>query len=121
MSHVHRWIADRDCTEIGPTVCLRPTHHGGSEHITNADGSMAGGPVEHLAGFILAYDWPGEDERLEGGVNVDPHFADHATWAMTGSLEGGDLTLSPSIQCYLMDGKTPSIHGYVRNGKWESA
>lgn len=121
MSHKHDRHVDKGCTEIGPTVCLRPTVHGGSADITNADGSIAGGETEHLAGFIVAYDWPGEEFRLEGGVMVDLHFGDRAIWQMTGSLEGGDLTLSPSIQAYLDDGQTPSIHGWVRDGKWVPA
>lgn len=107
------------CTDVGPNVCLRPTVHGGDPDITNADGTIAGGPTEHLAGFIVGYDWPGIEYRLEGAVSVDPHLGP-ALWAMSGSLEGGDLTLSPSIQAYDNDRK-PTVHGFVRDGKWVPA
>ena len=104
-AHRHPYDDDPRCTEVGPTVCLRPTIHGDDEH---------------LAGFIVAYDWPGSGVRLEGAVSVDPHLGS-VLWSMTGSLEGGDLTLSPSIQAY--DSRDPSgrkatIHGYVTNGAW---
>lgn len=126
MSHRHApWHEDLErCTEVGPTVCLRPTVHGGNPDVTNsADGSIAGGPVEHLYGFIVAYDWPGAEWRLEGAVCVDPDQAG-ARWTMTGSLEGGDLTLAPSIQAYDSrdtSARTPTIHGWVRNGIWVTA
>ena len=117
MTHQH---PSERCVDIGSGVCLRPTVHGGDPDVTNsADGSMAGGPEEHVAGFIVAYEWPGEDERLEGAVGVNCHRDDG--WSMTGSLEGGDLTLEPSIQAYHPDGRTPTIHGYVRGGKWVPA
>lgn len=113
MSHQH---PSERCTDIGSGVCLRPTVHGGNPDITeSATGEIAGGPTEHLYGFIVAYEWPGSDERLEGAVAVDPHS--EVRWGMTGSLEGGDLTLTPSIQAYDIDQK-PTIHGYVTNGKW---
>lgn len=124
--HAHGWGEER-CTDVGPSVCLRPTVHGGNPGVTNsADGSIAGGPVEHLYGFIVAYDWPGSDVRLEGGVKVDTcEPNDGARWDMTGSLEGGDLTLNPSIQAYDSRERDvhahPTIHGYVRNGQWEPA
>ncbi len=124
MSHRHGWPYEdpstQKCTEISPEVCLRPTVHGGDPDVTNADGSIAGGPTEHLAGFIVAYDWPGFDHRLEGAVNVDPHFPENARWQMTGSLEGGDLTLSPSIQAY-DDRHQPTFHGFIRDGHWVPA
>lgn len=31
------------------------------------------------------------------------------------------LTLSPSIQCHELDGKTPSYHGWIREGRWVNA
>lgn len=123
MSHRHAaHQGDVHCTEVGPTVCLRPTVHGGDPRITDGTtGAIAGGETEHLAGFIVAYDWPGSDVRLEGSVQVDEHLSPR--WTMTGSLEGGDLTLTPSIQAYTdVDGKlVPSIHGYVTAGKWVPA
>lgn len=112
------------CTDVGPTVCLRPTVHGGDSDVTNADGTIAGGPDEHLAGFIVAYDWPDSNVRLEGAVNVDEDFPSGARWQMTGSLEGGDLTLTPSIQAYDSrdpSNRIPTIHGFVQNGAWVAA
>jgi hypothetical protein len=121
--HRHRHQRRVRCTELGPNVCARPFHHGGDPNITDsASGEVAGGPTEHLAGFILAYDWPGETERLEGTAIVDPHFArDRPVWKVTGSLEDGDLTLEPSVQMYALDGETPTLHGWVRGGKWVTA
>jgi hypothetical protein len=79
MSHRHEFGDEAvGCTEICDAVCLEPTIHGGDPDITNPDGTIAGGPTEHLAGFIVRYDWPGVDHRLAGGVNVDPHFGDRA-------------------------------------------
>ncbi|MBI5289915.1 MAG: hypothetical protein HY873_13160 [Chloroflexi bacterium] len=105
------------CVEISPEVCLRPTSHGGAEHIRNADGTIAGGSTAHLAGFLLAHEGGhlGDGYRCEGVVNVDPHLAPKPLWEMTGSLEGGDLTLSPSVLC------SDGFHGFVRNGKWVPA
>lgn len=126
MTHEHAaYQGDVRCTDVGPAVCLRPTVHGGDPDVTNADGTIAGGPDEHLAGFIVAYDWPDSDVRLEGAVNVDPDIPG-PRWEMTGSLAGGDLTLSPSIQAYrYIAGDAPrqhaTIHGYVREGKWVPA
>lgn len=114
----HRHVGERKvaCVAIDEHVCLRPTVHGGASHITNADGSIAGGETEHLAGFLVAHDREGQPYRCEGAVNVDPHFeGERPVWGMTGSLEGGDLTLSPSI--HETDGQH-DFHGFVRNGKW---
>lgn len=123
MTHRHGYGDPERCTEVSPAVCLRPTVHGGDPDVTNsADGSIAGGETEHLYGFIVAYDWPGADVRLEGAVAVDPHAP--VRWEMTGSLEGGDLTLSPSIQAYDSrdpGDRKPTIHGYVRDGAWVPA
>lgn len=121
----HRHAHDRDgCTEISATVCLRPTVHGGAPHITDVDGAIAGGPVEHVAGFIVAFDCPVDTHdgfRVEGAVNVDPHFeADRPLWAMTGSLEGGDLTITPSIRTR-HDYSHPAFHGFVTAGAWVPA
>lgn len=125
MGHKHApWHDDlENCTEVGPSVCLRPTVHGGNPDVTeSATGEIAGGPDEHLYGFIVAYDWPDAEWRLEGAVCVDPHGAPGAVWGMSGTLEGGDLTLEPSIQAYDSrdpSGRVPTIHGYIRNGQWE--
>lgn len=125
MSHRHGWPYEdpstQKCTEVGPTVCLRPTVHGGDPDVTDsATGAISGGPVEHLAGFIVAYDWPGADARLEGYVSVDDDLEEKVRWTMTGTLQGGDLTLSPSIQAY-DDQRQPTIHGFVQAGKWVPA
>ena len=112
--HVHGWH-DPNCTPVGPTTCLSPTVHGGADHITNADGTMAGGPIQHLAGFIFSHDVTPGQPRCEGAVNVDPDLESRARWTMTGTLDGGDLTLSPSILC--ADG----FHGFVRDGRWVPA
>jgi hypothetical protein len=125
MRHRHPY-SEPDCVEIDEHVCLRRTVHGGNPDITESKtGEIAGGPDEHLYGFIVAYDWPDSDVRLEGAVCVDPHGSPKAVWQMTGSLEGGDLTLSPSIQAYdsrVKDTRSaPTIHGYVRGGKWVPA
>jgi hypothetical protein len=119
MSAHHRHPSDR-CVDIGSGVCVSPTVHGGNPDVTDsATGEISGGPVEHLAGYIVCYEWPGETDRLRGAITVDPHF--DRGWSQTGTLEGGDLTITPSIQAYLDDGTTPSIHGWVRDGKWVSA
>lgn len=125
MAHRHPYRDDAGCIEVGPTVCLRPTVHGGNPDVTeSATGAIAGGELEHLYGFIVAYDWPDSDVRLEGAVCVDPHGAPGAMWTMTGSLEGGDLTLAPSIQAFDSrdrTARTKTIHGWVRNGAWVPA
>lgn len=83
------------------------------------------GDDEHLAGFFFCHDVAGDDggmtmkgQRCIGGVNVDPHFdGERPRWEISGSLEGGDLTLSPSIRCMNHDPQ-PNAHGFVRDGKW---
>jgi hypothetical protein len=127
MTHRHGWpYNDHEpgCTDVSPTVCLRPTVHGGNPDITTADGAIAGGPDEHLEGFIVAYEWADSDVRLEGHVRVDPDIPEGPCWQMTGTLEGGDLTLTPSIQAYDArdpDDRKPTIHGFVTSGKWVPA
>jgi hypothetical protein len=80
----------------------------------------AGKPRRFVAGFILAHHVALEEARCEGMVCVDPEVAvkrDDGTlklWTMTGTLEGGDLTLNPSIECTVH----PEYHAYVREGKW---
>lgn len=118
MSHQHSYPGGGDCVEIGPTVCVRPTVHGGDPDVTNvADGSMAGGPVEHVAGFIFEHDQAGRITRHASAVSVI--CADHPQakgWAMTGSLEARDLTLTPSILC-----RADGFHGFITNGAWVPA
>lgn len=126
MTHRH---AHRDppykCVEIDPHVCLQPIS-GGGEGISNA---ATGEPVpEYFAGFIVGHDRPGFDVRCEGFVGV--HEKHEPRWTMSGTLEGGDLTLSPSILCQMgsLDdprevgpGSTCGFHGWVRDGRWVSA
>lgn len=119
-SHDHAPSGD-NCVALSEHVCIRPTIHGGdpSIHASVTDPSPAGGPVEHLAGFIIAHDelsHPDYLTRHEGALSVDPHFEGRAIWTMTGSLEGGDLTLMPSVLMYEC-----GFHGWVKNGKWEPA
>lgn len=121
MNHSHFSGWEGPCVEIGPTACMWPSVHGGDPSITNADGSIAGGPDEHLAGFTIAFDVPWQSEgRVEGYVSVDAeHFPGRPNWTMSGSLEGGDLTLTPSVLMTIPP--QPSIHGFVTDGKWVPA
>ena len=129
VTHLH---AHRDppykCVEIDPRVCLQPLS-GGGEGISRRLPDGTSEPVpEYFAGFIVAHDRDGFDVRCEGFVGID---AGHdPRWTMTGSLEGGDLTLSPSILCRVgsLDdprevgpGSTCGFHGFVRDGKWVPA
>lgn len=122
----HRHYGDDDaldrCFEIDAAVCLRPAYHGGDPDVTDADGQTAGGPNEHLSGFIFAHDRPGLEWRCEGYVNIDTDRPGRHVWTMSGSLEGRDLTLNPSILCRLGSVSTEEcgFHGWVRDGKWIS-
>jgi len=99
------WPHDK-CIEVGADVCLSETVHGDDLHI---------------AGFLFCHEVPGEAERCIGGVNVDADFAEtRPVWTMSGSLAGGDLTISPSIRCVTHD-PGPNAHGFVRGGKWVAA
>jgi hypothetical protein len=100
--HKHRWPGnDRPCTELGPTVCIWTSVHGEDEH---------------LYGFLIAHDVDGEEGRCTGAIAVDPHAAHdgHPVWTMTGSLEGGNLSLQPSVQCTTH----PAFHAFVTDGRW---
>ena len=116
MSHLHGWPYDVDgdkpvtpsCIEIGPEACLRESAY--------QDGT--------LAGFIEAHAAADMDVRCEGFLtvnlptHVEPSEVERARprWTMTGSLAGGDLTLSPSVLC-----RRDGHHGFVRDGKWVPA
>jgi len=156
VSHDRSEWPHEHCVEISANVCLTPTVHGGDPNVVGPDGAIAGGPDQHVAGFLICHDrvrderepakrtmpdgtpcWCVSDEaphegwihapvceslrawmdlRCVGSVNVDPHFAgERPIWTMSGSLEGGDLTLSPSVLC------SDGFHGFVRDGKWVSA
>ena len=125
MSHRH---AHRDppykCVEIDPHVCLQPMT-GGGEGVTSA---ATGEPIpEYFAGFLIAHDRDGFDVRCEGFVSVNAEKHPGHVWEMSGSLEGGDLTLSPSILCQVGNLDDPArgtrcgFHGFVRDGKWVPA
>jgi hypothetical protein len=95
MTHKHTWPGDLDCTVIGEGVCLTAIPNG----------------------FLVSFENDQTDGWLTGRVltNGDDEYV---KWQQTGTLEGGDLTLSPSIQ--LDYGQGLSFHGFVTNGKWVS-
>lgn len=73
-SHDHAPSGD-NCVALSEHVCIRPTIHGGdpSIHASVTDPSPAGGPVEHLAGFIIAHDelsHPDYLTRHEGALSA---------------------------------------------------
>jgi hypothetical protein len=68
-----------------------------------------------LAGFITGHDAPDLPVRCDGAIFVQP-FEGRPVWAASGSLEGGDLTLSPSILC-----RRDQFHGFVTSGTWVPA
>jgi len=90
------------CIEIpsasGVGVCLTPISHGDDRH---------------PAGFIIGHEIAGDRWRCEGGVTIDDAHFEHK-WSMTGSLEAGDLMISPSILCRAH----PDFHAYVTAGRW---
>ncbi|HYI66376.1 MAG TPA: hypothetical protein VEW95_05595 [Candidatus Limnocylindrales bacterium] len=123
MSHQHAYRDEVACVEIDEHVCLQPIN-GGGEGITSG---KTGEPVpEYLAGFMISHDRDGFPHRCEGFVRVHPE-ADRSVWTMVGTLEGGDLTLTPSILCTMGSLDDPAagtrcgFHGYVRDGKWVPA
>lgn len=90
------------CVEIGDHVCIQQMGR-----VNKPDG--------YVSGFIVAHDVDGEEFRCEGAINVDPELTkDGKVWTMTGSIAGGDLTLSPSVLCTTH----PEFHAYVVDGKW---
>lgn len=96
------------CTSIGPDVCLRPV-------------GLYGEPDDAPpAGYFVSHERPEGGDRCEGHVSVRHPAGDgRATWTQTGTLEGGDLTLTPSILC--RGSKDFEFHGFVRDGKWVPA
>lgn len=118
--HAHR-DPPYKCVEIDEHVCLQPLSGGG---YTSTE---TGKPVpEYFAGFIVGHDRDGFPWRCEGFVAIHPE-GKRPTWTMSGALEGGDLTLSPSILCTMgslddpASGTRCGFHGWVRNGKWVPA
>jgi hypothetical protein len=125
-THVH-WIDgppyEPKCVEIDEHVCLQPINGGGEGIYTkNDDGTMSPVP-QYFAGFIMGHDREGFEHRCEGFVAIDKVHHPEKHWEMTGTLEGGDLTLSPSILCVLGSATTEKcgFHGFVQNGKWVPA
>ena len=60
------------------------------------------------------HDEPGQDYRCAGSILLSPPSENG--WTHSGSLEGGDLTLNPSVLC-----TGHNNHGFVRDGKWVPA
>ncbi len=128
MSHVHAHEEPGEahrCVEIGEHVCLHPIHHSNAPAGVVLNTPEADAYGTHLGGFIVGHDREGFDVRCEGFVTTDdcPMTAGRACWSMTGTLEGGDLTLSPSILCRLgnVANMPCGYHGFVTNGKWVPA
>lgn len=94
----------------GVGVCLQPISHG--------PGELSSGETfeGHPAGFIIGHDTADPaygGARCDGGLTLDDAHWPHK-WDQTGSLEGGDLTLTPSVLCT----DHPSFHAYITNGRW---
>jgi hypothetical protein len=122
----HQHVSHRTkCVEIAPNVCLQPTSHSNAPVGVVLNTPEADAYGDHFAGFIVGHDRPGFDVRCEGYVNLDDCAAnaDRPRWTMAGSLEGGDLTLSPSVLCRLgnVANEPCGFHGFVRDGTWVSA
>jgi Family of unknown function (DUF6527) len=83
------------CVAIDERVCLAPTTYRGA-----------------LGGFLIGHDAPDLPVRCDGALMV-VLVDGHPTWAISGSLEAGDLTLSPSVLC-----KRDGFHGFIQNGRW---
>ena len=123
-SHRHAHHDEPKCVEINEHVCLQPID-GGGEGIFRRDEAGELVPVpRYFAGFIISHDRDGFEHRCEGFVRVALD-RDGPVWTMSGTLEGGDLTLSPSILCVLgtADGGDArcGFHGFVQGGKWVAA
>lgn len=94
------------CFEIGAGVCLRPSYHWREDQgQTESD--------RRIVGYVIAHETPEWEARCEGALMLEPGFGP-AVWTQTGSREGGDLTLSPSVQCKVH----PEFHAFVQNGRW---
>lgn len=100
VSHKHMWDRDLNCTDIGGGICLTPFQS------------------KNSAGYWVGF--PREDGvKVMGTVHTRSPDLTRETWKQTGSLEGGDLTLTPSL---LLDyGHGTQWHGWVREGKWVPA
>lgn len=116
MTHEH--YGTDSCTPVSEAVCLSPIVHG-----TETPGQFPMTGTDHLAGFLFHHDREGFDQRCGGYVRVCECQPGTHRWGMTGSLEGGDLTLTPSILCRLGRVGVPEcgFHGFVQLGKWVPA
>lgn len=109
MAHRHYGYDDDvslTCVELTPDICLR--------EMRRHDGKVMR--------FVIAHDSPAHPDgyRCEGTI---PVTGDRA-WSVSGSLAGGDLTLSPSIlepASGVGAGYCPGYHGWVRSGRWVPA
>lgn len=109
--HGHVWDEGGvTCVEIAADVCLTP--------IRAADPSRP-----HDEGYWFCHDVPGAERRCTGRV-LTVNSQGGPVWEQTGTLDDGDLTLSPSVLCSAARyGETdhPECHGWVRDGKWVRA
>lgn len=128
MTHLHAHRAPPyKCVDIDEHGCLQPTAHSNAPAGVVLNTPEADAYGEHLSGFIVGHDRPGFDVRCEGHVTVCEHFPEDHHWQMSGTLEGSDLTLSPSILCTVGSLDDPAsgtgcgFHGFVRGGKWVPA
>lgn len=105
--HGHPWDEGTvTCVEIAPDVCLTP--------IVSATPDQP-----HDEGYWFCHDVPGADHRCTGRVLTVNQRDGGPVWTQTGSLDGGDLTLNPSVLCTAPGSHT--FHGWVRDGQWVSA
>lgn len=128
MSHRHAHDEPGEpqtCVAIDEHVCLQPISHSSAPAGIVLNTPEADAYGTHPSGFIVGHDRPGFDVRCEGFVSFDTcgRMDDRARWTMTGSLEEGDLTLSPSILCRFGNVATEpcGFHGFVQAGKWVPA
>lgn len=108
--HGHVWDSDAyPCTPISEDVCLTPYS------VADPDGP----PGDD--GYWFCHDVPGSDHRCHGRVALRREDGG-PVWTQTGTLGGGDLTLSPSVLCiYKAAALSHEFHGWVRDGKWVPA
>lgn len=103
-------VAVDGCEDLDDEVCLRSALHWRPDRgETQANA--------RIVGYVIAHDVEGQEARCEGACMTEIGFGPTQIWAATGSLERGDLTLSPSVQC----STHPAFHGLVRSGRWVPA
>jgi hypothetical protein len=95
----HTHVVDMTCTEVGPSVCLRPF-----DHVTE-DGS-------HPGGFLFFHDTKSDEDRCTGTIVTCPCEGQYA-WIQEGSLKRGTLTITPSVECTFH-----GFHGWITDGAW---